>query len=54
MSNDNGIIGESKGIDGIVKHCANCGVEFSEALQSHTWITCQNCDACLMVKPSKD
>ena len=35
--------GTAKGIDGAVKYCMNCGVEFDPALKSAVGIKCNNC-----------
>tara|TARA_R100000306_G_scaffold41135_1_gene40193 strand:- start:162 stop:326 length:165 start_codon:yes stop_codon:yes gene_type:complete len=36
-------IGTAKGIDGAVKNCVNCGVEFYPALKSAEPIKCEAC-----------
>ena len=35
--------GTAKGIDGAVKYCMSCGVEFDPALKSAAAIECKNC-----------
>ena len=37
--------GTAKGIDGAVKYCMSCGVEFDPALKSSAGIKCNNCGA---------
>jgi DNA-directed RNA polymerase subunit RPC12/RpoP len=36
--------GTAKGIDGAVKYCMSCGVEFDPALKSAVGIKCNNCE----------
>ena len=44
MSNESNIqTGSVKAIDGAVKHCCNCGVEFYPALKSSNTIECTAC-----------
>ena len=50
MSTETEQTGTAKGIDGAVKHCPNCGVEFNEALRSAEKIHCENCDAKFSVR----
>jgi len=42
--------GTAKGIDGAVKHCCSCGVEFNEALRSAEKIKCENCGVIFSVR----
>ena len=42
--------GTAKGIDGAVKYCMNCGVEFDPALKSAVGIKCNNCDIEFVVR----
>ena len=50
MSGQTEQTGTAKGIDGAVKHCANCGVEFNEALRSAEKIKCENCGIIFSVR----
>lgn len=50
ISNAETVTGTAKGIDGAVKHCANCGVEFNEALRSAEKIKCENCGIIFSVR----
>jgi hypothetical protein len=50
MENQTEQTGTAKGVDGVVKHCCNCGVEFSEALRSAEKIKCENCDTVFSVR----
>ena len=43
-------IGTAKGIDGAVKHCVNCGVEFDDPLRSSCKIQCQACGVNFLVR----
>ena len=50
MSNEpNTQTGTVKAIEGAVKHCCNCGVEFDPPLKSSVKIECQPCQKQFMV-----
>jgi len=50
ISNAETVTGTAKGIDGAVKHCCSCGVEFSDALRSAEKIKCENCGVIFSVR----
>ena len=52
MSNENTEIQKatSKGIEGVVRYCALCGIEFQEALSSNSWLKCDACEEISLVR----
>jgi len=42
--------GTTVGIDGAVRHCINCGVEFTPALKSGSPIKCEACGITFVVR----
>lgn len=40
---------QSKG-EALVKHCALCGVEFSETVLTNHWLKCDSCETVFQVK----
>lgn len=47
---DTNQIGNAKGIEGAVKHCMSCGVEFETPLRSADKIKCSACDTVFSVR----
>ena len=51
MSNESEIQqATSKGIEGVVRYCAICGIEFQESLASNSWLKCDACESVSMVR----
>jgi hypothetical protein len=50
MSNESEIVANPVSVEGVAKYCANCGIEFKEAIPSNSWFKCDICEAILLVR----